>query len=88
MVNHLFQGTKYPVVHFPTKKPMGIKKVKFEGVEREVRVLTFHGVAAFGIPKYPTNMFEDYAWVPKAHLANYFEDQYHERTAWAVTEAF
>ncbi len=31
MVNHLFQGTKYPVVHFPSKKPLGIRKVTMEG---------------------------------------------------------
>ena len=88
MTHHLFQNTKYPVLHFPTKKPMAIRKAAFEGVEKQVRVLTFHGISAFGVPKYPTAMFEDYAWVPKAHLANYFDDPYHEATAWAATEEF
>lgn len=50
--------------------------------------MTYHGISAFGIPKFPTSLYEDFAWVPKAHLANYFEDTYHEQAAWAATEAF
>lgn len=77
MTNHLFQNTKYPVLHFPSKKPLGLRKVAIEGVERNVRIFTFHGISAYGLPKFPTSMFEDYAWVPKGLLANYFEDNYH-----------
>jgi hypothetical protein len=43
-----------------------------------VRVLTFRGISAFGLPKFPTTLFEDFAWVPKPHFANYFEDKYFE----------
>lgn len=31
MTQHLFQGLKYPIVHYPTKKPMGIRKIHPEG---------------------------------------------------------
>lgn len=86
--NHLFQNTKYPVVHYPTKKPMGLRKVSLPGAEKEVRVMTFHGVTAFGVPKFPTTMFEDFAWVTKGELGNYFEDEYFNQAAWAATAEF
>lgn len=50
--------------------------------------MTFHGVTAFGVPKFPTTMFEDFAWVTKGELGNYFEDEYFNQAAWAATAEF
>lgn len=86
--HHLFQNTKYPNVDFPTKKPCGVRKVRMEGQEKEVRMMTFKGLIAYGIPKFPTAIYEDYAWVPKPHLANYFDDDYFSQTVWAATHTF
>jgi hypothetical protein len=44
-------------VHYPTKKPLGLRKISLPDVEKEVRVMTFHGITAFGVPKFPTAMF-------------------------------
>jgi hypothetical protein len=39
-----------------------------------IRYLTFKGVLSKGCLKFQTSQFEDYAWVPKPHIAKYFED--------------
>lgn len=57
ITNHLFQNTKYPVVHFASKKPLGLRKVSMDDQEKQVRILTFHGISAYGIPKFPTNIY-------------------------------
>ncbi len=85
MAQHLFQGTKYPIVHFPSNKPLGIRKTTFAGLDKQVRVLTFRGISTFGIPQFPTSSYEDFAWVPKPLLANYFDDNYFSESIWAVT---
>ena len=85
MTNQLFKGTGFPNVHWPSKKPVGVRTVEMEGQEREVRVMTFRGVLVYGITQFPSGQFEDYAWVPKPLLADYFSDEYHGETAWATT---
>lgn len=76
MSDMLFQGTKYPVVHFGNKKPMGIRKTNIDGFDKPVKIMTFKGVSAFGIPQFPAANYEDFAWVPKPLLADYFSDDY------------
>jgi len=88
IATQLFQGTKYPIVHFANKKPMGIRKVMMDGYDKEVRVMTFRGVTAFGIPKFPTEVYDDFAWTPKPLFSDYFSDEYFEQTAWAATHTF
>ena len=85
---HLFQATPYPVVHFSSRKPLGCRKVNREGLKNQVRVFTFKGMSAFGIPQFPTDQYSDFAWVPKPLLANYFSDEYHQQAAWAAVQAF
>ena len=45
----LFKGTNYPSVHWPTKKPKGIRTIEMEGKDRPVRVMTYRGILVFGI---------------------------------------
>jgi hypothetical protein len=87
MTQHLFQATKYPVVHYPSLKPMGIRKTSIDGYDKQVRILTFKGISTYGIPQFPTSIYEDFAWVPKPHLANYFADNYFEESIWSVSHA-
>ena len=54
---HLFQSTPYPVLHFPSKKPMGIRHADIKDTGKKARVFTFKGTSAFGIPRFPTRMF-------------------------------
>lgn len=84
----LFQSTPYPVVHFPTRKPLGSRQAAREELSKKARVFSFRGISAFGIPRFPTAMFEDFAWVPKPKLAEYFEDDYFEQSVWAATHNF
>jgi hypothetical protein len=86
MTHHLFQATSYPLVHYPSRKPLSIRRTQREG--KEVRLMTFRGVSAFGIPQFPTANFEDFAWVPKALLGEYFEDDYFEQCAWTASHNF
>ena len=58
MSDMLFQGTKYPVVHFGNKKPMGIRKTNIDGFDKPVKIMTFKGVSAFGIPQFPAANYE------------------------------
>ena len=53
-----------------------------------MRIFTFRGLSAYGIPKFPTSVYEDFAWVPKPLLSEYFEDEYFEKSIWAVTHNF
>lgn len=34
MSTHLFQNTDYPVVHFPSKKPIAIRTAVLDGQEK------------------------------------------------------
>ena len=45
-------------------------------MEKGVGIKTFYytGFSMSGIPKYPTNIFKDYKWVPKPHLYKYFSE--------------
>jgi len=87
MTQHLFQGTKYPVVHYPSYKPVGIRKSSLDGQEMQARIFTYRGISTFGIPQFPTALYEDFAWAPKPLLANYFDDTYFNESAWAVTHS-
>ena len=84
MNDQLFQGTKYPQVYFPTRKPMGIRKTKIDGYDQTVRVMTFKGVLSYGIPKFPTEAYQDFVWVPKPMFPKYFEDNYFQEASWAA----
>ena len=85
MAHTLFKGTTFPIVHWPSKKPVGVRNVEMTGQDRQVRVMTFKGVTVYGIPSFPSESFEDFAWVPKPLLADYFEEEYLGETAWAIT---
>ena len=73
MSDHLFQGTSFPVVHYPSRKPMAIRQSSRGDSSKKVRIFTFRGVSAFGIPRFPTRLFDDFAWVPKPKLSEYFD---------------
>ncbi len=57
MNQHLFQGTKYPMVHYPSTKPMAIRKANIDGQEKQARIMTYRGISTFGIPQFPTSIY-------------------------------
>ena len=74
----LFGGSPNPLVHFVDNKPVFYRKIEDETFERGdgYYELFYKGISINGIPSFPTKNYKDYAWVPKAHLAEYFSDEY------------
>lgn len=38
-----------------------------------IKTFYYKGFSMSGIPKFPTNLFKDYKWVPKPHLHKFFD---------------
>ena len=74
-------------MYYPSKKPIGLRKTQADS-GKKIRILTYRGVTCYGIPQFPTDRYEDYAWVPKPLLSQYFEDGYFEEAVWAATHSF
>lgn len=41
-----------------------------------IKTFYYKGYSMSGIPKFPTNLYKDFKWVPKPHLYKYFNQDY------------